>query len=72
MRELGSLSNAVSTNSWSIDRRVYPGTTRTCNDVAYSEKQTFETVFGFRARTALVRIHGHAPPPGRGGAAAAD
>jgi hypothetical protein len=61
--ELAALSGAVSTNSWFIDRRVHPGTTRTCDDVADSEEQTFETVFGFRARTALVRIHGHAPPP---------
>lgn len=72
VRELGPLSNAVSANSWSIDRRVYPGTKRTCDDVADSEEQTFETVFGFRARTALVRIHGHAPPPGGECAAAAE
>lgn len=59
--ELARLGDAVSANSWSIDRRVHPGTTRTCDDVADSEEQTFETVFGFRTRTALVRIHGHAP-----------
>lgn len=68
VRELADVDGAVSVNSWSIDRHVHPGVKRTCDDVSDAGGQTFETILGFRARTALVRIHGHAPPPSRVGA----